>query len=174
MFIVRLRKFLVLSTALSFLVACIAKDPFETYSKDGISFNLPPEWAVIEDYSINESHRSISLITREGSIAGIELLYNSANTLDFDINTYLKRSAAAALPTEELKASAKIDFGERQRYGVLGKFIHISTPNNPQVIIEVYQITTESKNLFVVFNTPDSVVESLQTDFDRFIESVSI
>lgn len=44
-----------------------------------------------------------------------------------DINTYMKRYVASALPSDELRARVNTDFGERKRVGKLGRFVHIAT-----------------------------------------------
>jgi hypothetical protein len=168
-------KVLGISLVLAALVAC-SSDGLTRYSKQGVAFDMPEGWEVFEDININDQHRSINLITSRGSMVGVDVLSLKAGEDGVDINTYLKRYVSSALPTEELKASASIDFGTRTRAGHEGKFVHISTPEPTasEFLIETYQLTTATGSTFVVFNTPDSEVELLQQDFDRFLGSVSI
>ena len=82
---------------------------------------------MFEDRDVTDKYRSISLVTSRGSLVGVEVFELTSVERSADINAYLKRYVASALPSDELKARSNIDFGERKRVGQLGTFVHITT-----------------------------------------------
>ena len=157
-----------------FLAACDGKGA-SGYSRDGLVLDLPENWEVFEDVELNDQHRSVNLVTSRGSMVGLEILRLQSGELGVDINAYLKRYVSSAVPNDAIREKASFDFGERVRSGVTGKFVHVSTPKptDTHFMIEVYQLVNNENSTFVVFNTPDSEVESLQNDFDRFLSAVA-
>ncbi len=141
-----------------------------------LSFDLPFDWEVFEDRDVTDKHRSISLVTSRGSLVGVEVFELTSVERGADINAYLKRYVASALRSDELRARGNIDFGERKRVGQLGRFVHITTqqPSDLNFLIEVYQLERKAQRVLVVFNTPLSDVDSLQSDFDTFLKSLYI
>jgi hypothetical protein len=163
------------SLIIAALVAC-SGDPQTRYSKEGVVFDMPEGWEVFEDIHFNDQHRTINLITSKGSLVGVDVLTLKPGDEGVDINTFLKRSVASSLPTDELKQSASIDFGECSRGGYQCKFVHITTPEPTPAsfVLEIYQLATSTGSAFVVFNTPTSDMSPMQQEFDRFLGSISI
>jgi hypothetical protein len=163
------------SLIIAALVAC-SGDPQTRYSKEGVVFDMPEGWEVFEDIHFNDQHRTINLITSIGSLVGVDVLILNPDDKGVDINAYLKRSVASALPTQELQDSASIDFGECSRLGYQCKFVHIRTPEPTpsSFVLEIYQLSTSTGSAFVKFNTPASDMSAMQQEFDRFLGSISI
>ncbi len=159
---------------ITMLVACTS-DNHARYSKQGVGFDLPKDWEVFEDITLNDQHRSINLVTSRGSMVGLDLLSFGEQDQRPDMNAYVKRYVSSALPTEELRASASIDFGVQTRIGHEGTFVHIATttPIKSEFLIEIYQLANTAGSTFVVFNTPDSELDILQQDFNQFLASIS-
>lgn len=144
-------------------------------TNDPFDYHLPTGWEVFEDDKINEQHRKINLVTQSGSIVTIEILsgpeMNSINS-----NEYLKKYIASALPTEEIRTNAVIDFGEVTRSDKSGYFakVTVPSPNQAAFTLELYQFQNENMNVFLMFNTPTELQIQLQADIDNFIKSIKM
>jgi hypothetical protein len=152
------------------LVSCAKQS-----ANDPIDYLLPAGWEVFEEVKINEQHRKINIVTQIGSILTIEILSGPVMN-SIDSNEYLKKYIASALPTEEIRSNAVIDFGEVKRSDKSGYFakVTVPSPNQASFTLELYQYQSEKINVFLMFNTPTEQQLQLQPDIDNFIKSIKI
>lgn len=177
-------KILTLSILIMFLnTACTQDNAPQTdlksnsYSSKGFTINLPENWEVIDDHKFSSTGRSITVITHIGSMMNVDIYKNADEvTPVLPLNQYLKKYVMAALPSQQSRDAAKIEYGEIDLGSISGMYtdILIRKPENLKIFIEVYRYEIEPFIAYFTFNTPTAEQGNIKEFIEATIRSVKI
>ena len=176
-FKMRIWKVLTLSILIMFINTACTQDnapqsglKSSTYSSNGFTISLPENWEVIDDHKFSTTGRSITVITHIGSMLNIDIYKHvKEEAAVLPLNQYLKKYVMAALPTQQSRDTAKIEYGEVDLGSISGMYtdILISDPDSLNIFIEVYRYEVDPFIMYFTFNTPTAE----QGDIKEFIEA---
>lgn len=171
---------LLLITLTLFIGGCSNSQAADTYSKDGISFQLPKQWSVSNDSQLFDE-RSIAINTTATSVVLIEgfakdLLEREpehkqlSSSLKRYANNFKKRDI-----TTKLQTSQPITEETVQRLGHNGlketqKFI-IADKVNELSIREYYRLDTKDEVIFITMDTNKDEYPQAASGFDVILKS---
>lgn len=142
-------------------------------SSDNLTFSLPDRWAAFEHIDLGEGREHISFLTSQDTLVTIERNGCGPTTDTANIRDCVKRYVNALVPEDENNDSAQFTFGEAYRAGLDGMFVEITRNELPTLFLEVYRKDLNTDQVFIIINTPKSMLQSISTEIDSFLSSIS-
>jgi hypothetical protein len=172
--------FILLSMIILLVGGCNDTQAANAYSKDGVSFKVPKNWAVLNDSQMFDE-RKIVVQTNGTSLVTIEYFSKPllerepehkiiATSLKRYANNFNKRDITAKLQTPQPIAQETV-----QRDGHTGlketqKFI-IANKINETSVREYYRLDTKDEVVFITMDTSADDYKKISSGFDTILNS---
>ena len=146
----------------------------QTYMKNGVSFMLPGNWKVVDDFT-EEGFRYIDIATSSDAVAGISVFSNGATIsledyVDLIIDSFNEMLPVGSRNRGEILA-LKADNKRNVAKVIRNKFaITLASVEVPHTA-DFFQMKTNSDLVIIFTQTPDDDKELVQKGFDQLIHS---
>lgn len=171
---IRLLHTLYFLTLLFAVAACQESSTGNLYSDSVLQNALPEGWEIFETLHPSEDIQRHSIITSLGALASAEI-YMGAAKQNVNESEVMKRAVVASLPQHGPDNEPLFDLGEKIVSGVKGQFtrVYFGKDEEESYVIEVYLVSFENADSYLVFLTPESVLAESQDDINRFVAQMN-
>ncbi len=146
----------------------------QAYVKDGVSFTLPGNWKVVDDFT-EEGFRYIDIATSSDAVAGISVFSNGAAISLEDYVDLIIDSFNDMLPVGsrnrgevfELETDNKDKVAKALRNQFAITLANVEVPHTA----DFFQMKANSDLIIIFTQTPDDDKELVQKGFDQLIHS---
>ena len=148
-----------------------------TYVKDGLNFQLPATWDVVDDFKASEHVRTLLVLSDSGEMLTLDIYprKSSSNLLIPPHGEYFKRIVLAKTPTKNAQDLAKITYGTVDRSSGEGLYAELIVPEPDPLHAFIETLRAEYQD-YVVYFTFSSQTPALRysNKVDLIIEGFEI
>lgn len=132
-----------------------------TYVKDGLNFQLPATWDVVDDFKASEHVRTLLVLSDSGEMLTLDIYprKSNSNLLIPPHGEYFKRIVLAKTPTKNAQDLAKITYGTIDRSSGEGLYAELIVPEPDPLHVFIETMRAEYKDFVVYFTFSSQALE---------------